>query len=164
MDRLGAISSFLLITALMLLGLRGVHVLIGIAYPASLPGPFELSSLAEVERHTGFSPHVPFYRPMTLGAAPLEIVAVRRPVPTVRIRWTEAASVELTEWGGGHRPTTPNEAQPMPGREDVVYWERGDELFAVLPVSDRWLQIRTDLGLGELGRIIETLLPYDRLL
>ena len=157
-------GSFLVITAILFLGLRGAHVLVGALNPASLPGPFELDSLDETERYVGFWPHIPFYRPIRLGTGPVEIVAERRPHPTVRVRWQGEASLELTEWAGGYQPEIADTAAPLPKLPKALYWPDGNHHVAVLKLEGRWIRVRTDLGLVELRRIVDTLLPYDRLI
>lgn len=164
MDRLRGFGSFLVITAIVFLGLRSGHLLVGAFYPASLPGPFQLDTLDETERYAGFWPHIPFYRPISLGTAPVEIVAERRPHPSIRVRWWGEASLELTEWAGGFRPEIAASAAPLPDLPRALYWSDGDEQIAVLKLEERWIRVCTNLGLVELRRIIDTLLPYDRLI
>ncbi len=101
---------------------------------------------------------------MGLGAGPAEIVAQRRPRPRTRIVWRRDALLELTEWGDGFRPDVAPDARPLPDRPQVIWWAADGAWLAVLESEGRWIRIRTDLGLVELRRIAETLLPYDRLL
>jgi len=164
MDRLRGIGSFLLIVTLIFLGLRGVHMMIGFAYPSSLPGPFHLQSLDEVEPRAGFSPHIPFYRPIHLGNAPVEVVVERRPTPKSRVVWHGQSFLELTEWSGSDRPPVAESATPLPDHPQALHWTSDGMQIAVIQLADRWVQVRTDLDLVELRRIIDTLLPYDRLL
>jgi len=164
MDRLKGLGSFLIITGVLFLGLRGAHLLVGSFYPASLPGPFLLDSLDDVEQYAGFWPHIPFYRPIYLGAGPAEIVAERRPFPATKIRWQGESFLELTEWGGGFKPDVARQAAPLPDSPQTLYWSDSDNLVAVLQLDGRWIRVRTDLDLVELRRIIDTLLPYDRLI
>lgn len=164
MGRLSGFGSFVLITATLFLGLRGLHLAIGALHPASLPGPFELGSLAETERHAGFWPHVPFYRSARLGAGPPEIVAWRRPYPAVTVQWLAESHLKLEEWDGGFRPPLDETAAPLPGAAGVLYWRTDGELVAVLELAGRWIRLSTDLDRSELRRIVDTLLPYDRLL
>lgn len=164
MDRLKEVGIFLVITLAVLLGLRAAHLLVGAVYPASLPGPFLLDSLDDVERYAGFSPHIPFYRPIGLGAGPAEIIVERRPRASSLVRWRGDAFLEILERDGGARPVTPDEAVPLPGLPSTAYWMEDDQLVAVLPAGDHWIRLRTDLSVGELRRIVDTLLPYDRLI
>ena len=164
MDRLKGLGSFLIITAALFLGLRGAHLLVGTLYPASLPGPFQLDSLDDVEQYAGFWPHIPFYRPISLGSGPAEIVAERRPLPSTTVRWQGESFLELSEWSGTYRPEVPDDAAPLPDLPDVLHWTDGDLRLAVLQRAGRWIRVRTDLDVVEIRRIIDTLLPYDRLI
>ena len=121
-------------------------------------------TLEDVEQYSGFWPHIPFYRPMELGTGPAEIVVHRRPRPTTRVVWRDESFLELRERAGGPRPEVGTGASPLPDLPSTLYWAEGDELVAVLQLADRWIEIRTDLDVVQLRRIVDTLLPYDRLI
>ena len=164
MDRLKGLGSFLVISAVLFLGLRGAHLLVGAIYPASLPGPFQLDSLDDIEQYAGFSPHIPFYRPIELGAGPSEIVVERRPRPASRIVWRGESYLEIFEWSGGSRPAVAADATSLPDLPSSLYWEEGEQLVAVVQLAGRWVEVRTDLDAVQLRRIVDTLLPHDRLI
>jgi hypothetical protein len=161
MARLSGLGSFVLIAAVVLLGLRGLHVGVPMFFPETRPGPFALTSLNEVKRHAGFSPIVPAYRPQALGERPTRLIVTRRDPPTFLIEWRGPASyLSVTQRQGGTMPAHPPAAVPMPDVRDSTWWTEGPRQHLVLKRGDFWLDIETDLPPRDLRRIADTLEPY----
>lgn len=169
MSRLRGIASLLVITGVLFLALRALHVGIPVLYPRVLRGPFSLGSLAEVEGYTGFSPLVPFFRPQTLGPEPVNVTATRPPRAQVVVFWQGDRFLYLEEREGGGAPPVPEHARswilegPAASGENH-WWRQGRTIYAVTRRGDLWIEVRTDLSDDDTRRVVETLRPYRELL
>jgi hypothetical protein len=163
MDRLKGAGAFLIVCIALFSALRLLNLSIPIFYPKVLAGPFSLDSIESAAEYTGFSPRLPFYRPAVLGTKPITITVTRRPYPKVAIFWHGDHFLYLTEQRGGEKPTGPPDSQPLPTHPESSWWREGHTIQAVLKLEDLWIEIRTDLSLQDVQRIIETLQPYERL-
>lgn len=164
MDRLRGIASFVVIAALFFAALRLVHLAVPVFYPKVLAGPFSLDDFAAVEEITGFSPLLPFYRPQELGERPVAITATRRPHPGVVVFWQGEHFLYLSSRRGGRLPAVPATARPLPRHPDARWWRDGATHYVVLERRGLEVELRTDLGLEDVERIVETLRPYEELL
>ena len=161
MQRFKGIGSFLVAGAGVFALLRLVHLTLPVFFPQVLPGPFSLASLDEVSRHSGFSPLVPFYRPEILGPSPVEITVARRPRPKVVILWRNERFLKLTQTLGGDRSAVRPEAQPLPGYPGAT-WLREGRIHTIAVAHDRLnIELRSDLALQDLERILRTLRPLE---
>jgi hypothetical protein len=158
--RLTGLGSFALIAAVMLLGLRVLHVGIPLFLPETRPGPFVLGSLDDVRRRAGFAPLVPAYRPAALGDRPSTLSVALRPQPTFVIAWRGEHYLSLTQRRGGPMPAHPSTAEPLPEVPDSLWWRDGQRLHMVLRRDEFWVDVETDLPARDLKRIADTLTPY----
>jgi len=163
MDRLKGAGSFLVVCIALFFALRVLHLSVPIFYPKVLAGPFSLDSIESVAQYTDFSPRLPFYRPALLGAQPITITVTRRPYPKVAIFWHADYFLYLAEQRGGEKPADPPDSQPLPMHSEASWWREGQTIQAVFKLEDLWIEIRTDLSLQDVERIIDTLQPYERL-
>ena len=164
MDRLKGIGSFLVIALFFFLALRLLHVGIPIFYPQVPSGPYTLRGIAAVARYSGFSPRVPVYRPQQLGVRPVKITVTRRPQPRVVILWQAGRFLNLAQQRGGLAPRLPVAAIPLPGHPGASWWREGGAYHVILKSADLWIELHTDLSLEDVGRILDTLRPYEELL
>lgn len=162
MSRLGGFASFVLIVALFWFALRLVHLLVPLAYPVVLQGPFSLDDAAAVEQYCGFSPLVPFYRPEVLGESPINITAYRRP-PRVVFFWQGGRFLRIEQTLAGEMPEVPADAVPFAGLDDAVSWQRGEAVHAVARIEPFVVELRTDLPIEDARRILDSMRPYDEL-
>lgn len=165
MDRLKGAGSFLVAALGIFFALRLVHLGIPIFYPKVLTGPFSLDRIESVAEYTGFSPRLPFYRPEQLGLRPVNITVTRRPYAKVVIFWRAEHFLYLAEQEGGQPSRqAAGDAQPLPGHPEATWWQEGRTHHVVLALDGLWIELRTDLTLLDVQRIIDTLRPYDELL
>lgn len=161
MDRLRGLGSFAVITVLVLLSLRLVHVATPVLFPSTRLGPIEIASLDDVRRLTGFGPVMPAYRPATLGPAPVRMAVVLSPRPTFTIGWREGgAYLTVTQRQGGARPETSPLSQPLLDVPDSIWWTEGTTNHLVIERGDFWITLETNLSTGELRRFVDTLSGY----
>jgi hypothetical protein len=156
--------SLVVILAVLGVLLRVVHIGIPLFYPQVLQGPFSVDSLGEVEEYAGFSPLVPFYRPASLGSAPVVITVFRRPRPGVTILWQGEHLLVVEQTRGGEPPPRPPSARPLADDADTAWWREGRTHHVVTRTRGLWVEIRTDLPEQDLRRIVATLRPYAELL
>jgi len=163
-DRLKGVGSFVIVLVLLLLAMRVVHLGVPIFYPKVLAGPFSLTGFDEVEEYSGFSPYLPFYRPEHLGVTPGNITVTRRPYPRVVVFWHAEHFLYLAEQQGGQRSPQRMREAPLPGHPEASWWREGDTQMVVLQRDGVWIELRTDLSLRDVQRIVDTLRPYEELL
>jgi len=163
-DRLKGIGSFVIVLVLLLLALRVVHLGVPIFYPRVLAGPFSLDSFGDIERYAGFSPLLPFYRPEYLGVKPVNITVTRRPYPKAVVFWHADHFLYLAEQQGGQRPPQRMREAPLPGHPEASWWREGETRMVVLQRDGLWIELRTDLSLRDVQRIVDSLRPYEELL
>lgn len=144
--------------------LRLLHLVVPIFYPRVLSGPFSLEELAEVEDYAGFSVQVPFYRPEELGTRPVHITVTRRPRPRASVFWQGEHFLYLSERRGGRPPRSPPDARPLEKHPDALWWREGSTHHVQLQRDGLWIELRTDLGMRDVERLVETLRPYEDLL
>lgn len=164
MPRLKGLVSFAVIATLFFVALRLLHLVVPIFYPRVLSGPFSIDEVGAVEEYTGFSPHVPFYRPQVLGTRPVTITVTRRPHPKVTIFWQGEHFLVLSEQKGGPQPPRPLETWPLPRHPDTAAWREGATQWVQLERDGLWIEVRTDLSLTDVERIVDSLRPYEELL
>lgn len=164
--RLRAVVSFVILAAIFFALLRVVHLAVPVFYPQVLSGPFSVESFDEVEELAGFSPLVPFFRPEVLGAGPVHITVTRRPQPKVVVFWQAEHFLYLSEQRGGRpgRPPASVQPKPLPRHPDARWWQEGDTHHVRLERDGLWIELRTDLPLPDVDRVVETLRPYEELL
>lgn len=163
MERWKGIASFLTILVVVFVLLRLLNLAVPLFYPKVLSGPFSLDGLDQVEEYTGFSPRVPFYRPEVLGARPVNITVTRRPYPKVVVFWQGEHFLRLEEQRGGRLPPTRPSDRPLAGHPGWRWWREGRTIHAALGESRLWIELRTDLSLQDVERIVDTLRPYREL-
>lgn len=139
--------------------LKATHVLLPLLQPQVLPGPFDVSSLGEVEEITRFSPLVPAYHPASLGGDPVRIVAQREPEPMVTILWRSERFLELIERPVRGRFESPDDAVPVPGEPAWRVWRRGGATHLARARDGVQIELRTNLSRDDAIRIASTLLP-----
>jgi len=164
MDRLKGVASLAVTAALFLLALRLLHLTVPALYPAVLSGPFSLDDLGQVKEYAGFSPLVPFYRPIALGARPVNITVVRRGRARVTVFWQAESFLVLNEVRGGSAPDAPPEARPLEGRPGTLWWQEGNTQHLSFQVGELRIDLRTDLPHRDLERLLLSLRPYEELL
>lgn len=143
MDRLKGLGSFVVITAIVFLSLRLVHVATPMVFPSTRIGPIEVASLDGVQRLIGFAPIVPAYRPARLGDRPARITVAFSPRPTFTVTWqADGQFLTVTQRQGGPRPDEP----PISQTHRLIV-ERGGF----------WIEIETSLPASELQRFADTL-------
>jgi hypothetical protein len=161
MDRLRGFGSFAIITVVVLAGLRGLHVAVPIAFPATRPGPIGVARLVDVRRLVGFAPMIPAYHPSALGASPTEISVRLSPTPTATVVWShDDVYLSVTTRRGGPRPVTAPLAAPLGDVPAAVWWLGGSRTHALLLRDGFWIEIETSLGEQELRRFVDTLSFY----
>ena len=107
---------------------------------------------------------MPFYRPQQLGAEPVNITVTRRPYPEIQVLWQAEHFLSLKERKGGPMPTVTPQAQPLPGHPGSMSWQDGRTQLVVIPLDDLWIELRTDLSLRDVQRLVDTLRPNEKLL
>ena len=160
MGRLKGLGSFVVIAAAVLLALRGLHLAVPLFVTNARPGPFELSTIDEVERYAGFAPMLPAYRPISLGERPARLTVWLIPYPTLAINWKGEHSLSLTQRRGGSMPDHPGVTQPLADVPDSQWWQDGPRAHLILKRGDFWFELETDLDARELQRFANTLTPY----
>ncbi len=160
MARLKGLGSFLFITAIMLIVLRGLHAGVPLFVADARPGPFTFADLGDVEPRLGFAPLVPAYRPARLGDRPARIDGWFAPEPTVIIEWRGDGRLAITQQRGGRPPDGPPTAQPLSGVAGSRWWQDGPTAHLILERDGIWLAIETDLPVSELRRLADTMTPY----
>jgi len=160
MARLTGLGRFALITGGVLLALRLVHVGVPLFFPDTRPGPFTLASLDEVQRRVGFAPLLPAYRPAALGQRQSSLTVILSPQPTFVIVWRGERYLSLTQRQGGPMPAHPPISRPLVGVEDSTWWLDGALRHLVLRRGEFWIEVETDLPVGDLKRLADTLTPY----
>lgn len=162
MNRFKGFLSFVLIAAIFGFALRLLHVLVPLAYPSVLQGPFSLDDAAEVEQYCGFSPLVPFYRPEVLGESPINITAYRRP-PRVVFFWQGEKFLWVEQTLDGEMVATPLDAVPLEGlaKAEAVSWRRGATVHLAARIDRFIVELRTDLSAEDARRIIDSMRPFE---
>lgn len=160
MGRLKGLGSFVLIAAVVLGGLRAVHVGVPLFVPNARPGPFTPASLEEVSRYAGFAPIVPAYRPASLGERPASLTVWLSPQPTFAITWSGDHSLSLVQRLGGSMPDHAPISRPLDGYPESAWWQDGPRCHLVLKHDQFWIEISTDLDARELRRFADTLTRY----
>jgi hypothetical protein len=164
MDRLRLLSALLAVAALVFGGLRVVHVLAPAVYPKVLAGPFALDRVEQVEEYAGFTPLLPFYRPATLGGAPVAVTAWRRPRPRAVVFWQGDHFLVLEQTRGGPAPPRLPPDRELAGHPGAAWWVEGRTHHLVVPFDELWVVLRSDLPEREVRRLVETLRPLPELL
>lgn len=158
MDRLKGFGSLLVVTAIVLAGLRGVHVLVPAVFPSTRQAPVDVASLDDARRLSGFTPLVPAYRPASLGAGPERMRVAFAGQTTFTIAWRAGGDfLEVTEWAGGREPDRPPLSQPMRDVPDSFWWTEGAVSHLVVKRGDLWVRFATSLPESELRRFADTL-------
>jgi hypothetical protein len=160
MARVKDLVSFVLILAGMLLALRAVHVVVPMLFADSRSGPVSLTRLEDVQRHAGFAPLVPAYRPEALGERPAQLTVTRAPYPTFSIVWRGERYLALTQRRGGASPSHPATSVELADVPGSLWWWDGGAHHLVLRRDDFWIVIETDLPQRDLRRIADTLRPF----
>ena len=161
MDRLKGAFSFVVIVAIVMAGLRVLHVATPLLFPGTRPGPIAIASLDDARRRAGFAPIVPGYHPASLGAEPANISLILNPTPTLIIVWRQDGTyLSLTEHRGNPRPETPPLAVPLEGVPDSLWWTAGPENHLVLSRLGFWIDLVTNLPKQDLKRFADTLTIY----
>jgi hypothetical protein len=161
MDRLKGLGSFALITTVVLLGLRLLHVFIPVMLPQTRQGPIAITSLDEVRPRVGFAPLMPAYRPLTLGDRPASMTVVFNPRPTFVVVWQQGEQyLSITERQGGPQPGHSPLSQPLTDVADSTWWMEGSRSHLILARGDYWIDVETSLPPGELKRFADTLTRY----
>lgn len=156
MDRLSALARFALALLLVVAGLRLVHRLV--------PDPsaqLRVATFGEARAAAGFVPWLPAYHPLALGGAP-EAMVVRRErgrPRTLVLDWRGERRLRLEERGAAAGEALPEGAPLDAPGAGGVWWPEGDERVAVVLAGGLRLELRTDLPLGELRRMVRTLHP-----
>jgi len=164
MERIRGVVSFVILATIFFALLRLVHLVVPVFYPGVLSGPFSVDGFEEVEELAGFSPRLPFYRPEVLGTRPVNITVTRRPQPKVVVFWQAEHFLYLSQRRGGRPLRPPPAAAPLPRHPDALWWREGDTRHVQLQRDDLWIELRTDLPLQDVERLVETLRPYEELL
>ena len=162
--RIRGVVTFVVLAALFFALLRLVHLVVPVFYPQVLSGPFSVEGFGEVKELAGFSPRLPFYRPEVLGTRPVHITVTRRPQPKVVVFWQAEHFLYLAEQRGGRRARAPASARPLPRHPDARWWREGETHHVQLEREGLWIELRTDLPLQDVERLVETLRPYEELL
>jgi hypothetical protein len=158
MGRLKGFGSAIVITGVVVAGLRGVHLLIPTVFPSTRLAPVTVTGFDDVRRLTGFAPVLPAYRPATLGAAPAFMRVAFSPRPTLAIRWSAGEHfLDVTEWQGGREPERPPLSQPLRDVADSFWWTDGPVSHLVVSREGLWIHLVTSLPESELRRFADTL-------
>jgi hypothetical protein len=161
MDRLKGLPAFALIAAVVLIGLRLVHVAVPVVFPQTRQGPIAIASLDDVRGKVGFAPLIPAYRPESLGFEPASISVALGPHPTFVIVWSKDDQyLSITQRRGGPRPIHPPLAPPLAGVPDSTWWTAGSRTHLVLERDGFWIEIETSLTPRDLRRFADTLEAY----
>lgn len=161
MARLKEIASFLVITAVVFVVLRGLHLVVPIVFPETRQGPITVERLEDVRRQVGFAPLLPAYRPAILGDHPGEMTIELSPVPTFRTVWRgQEHDLMLTHRRGGPDPVTPPLARPLEGVPNAKWWIAGGRSYLVISRDEFWIELDTSLPSRELRRFADTLTAY----
>lgn len=161
MAGLKGLASFLVITTLVFVALRGLHVAVPIVFPETRQGPIAVTRLEDVSRQVGFAPILPAYRPAILGDHPGDMTIQFSPVPTFRTRWRgEVHDLTVTQRRGGPDPVKPPLARPLEGVPDAMWWSAGGRSCLVLKRDEFWIELDTSLPSRELRRFVDTLTAY----
>jgi len=161
MARVTGLGSFVVITLLVLAGLRSVHLAVPIAFPETRPGPIAIDTLDDVRRVVGFAPVIPAYHPAALGALPTRITGILSPSAMVTIVWqTPEAYLSVTTRRDRSRPTASPLAVPLADRPDASWWFEGSRAHALVARDGLWIEVETSLGEQELRRFVDTLSHY----
>lgn len=161
MDRLKGLPSFTLVAAIVLIGLRLVHLAVPLVFPGTQPGPIAVATLDEARQRTGFSPIAPAYHPASLGSEPTSVTVVFTPSPTLIIVWRAGQEyLSLAERRGGPRPAAPPAAGPLAGVAESTWWTSGAEHHLVVARVGYWIELTTNLPASELRRFADTLTVY----
>ena len=160
MDRLKGSLAFLVVAAVVLLAMRGVHLATPMLFPGTQQGPIALGSLDDVRPRAGFSPVVPGYHPASLGAGPSSISLLVNPTPTVILVWRRNDTyLSMTEQRGA-KPGTPEGAVALEGVPDSLWWASGSEKHLVVSRLGYWIELVTNLPASDLKRFADTLTIY----
>jgi len=162
--RARAIVSFVILAAIFFALLRLIHLAVPVFYPQVLSGPFSVEGFDEVEELAGFSPLLPFFRPEVLGTRPVNITVTRRPQPEVVVFWQAERFLVLAERRGSRPGGAPPSARPLERHPDALWWREGVTHHVQLQREGLWIELRTDLPLTDVERLVETLRPYEELL
>jgi hypothetical protein len=158
MDRLKGVGSLVVVTAVVLLMLRGVHVIVPAIFPTTRQAPVDVATLDDARRLTGFAPLLPAYRPASLGAGPERMRVAFGGRPTFTIVWRAGGDVlEIVQWSGGREPERPPLSQPMRDVPDSFWWNDGGTAHLVVSRGDLWVHLITSLPDSELRRFADTL-------
>lgn len=161
MARLSGFASFVIITIVVLAGLRAVHLAVPAVFPETRPGPIALARLDDARRILGFRPMIPAYHPAVLGAAPTSVTARFSPAPAITAIWDRGGSyLAVTTWQSARRPGTPALAAPLADLANAWHWFDGSHVHALLLRDGGWIEIETNLGEQELRRFADTLSRY----
>jgi hypothetical protein len=165
-SRVRGVVTFVILATVFFALLRLVHLVIPVFYPQVLSGPFSVDDFGEVKELAGFSPRLPFYRPEVLGTRPVYITVTRRPRPKVAVFWQAEHFLYLSEQRGGDPTRIPASAvpKPLPRHPDARWWREGDTQHVQLQRDGLWIELRTDLSLQDVVRVVDTLRPYEELL
>jgi len=159
--RLSGLRSFLVITGVVLIGLRLLHLGVPLVFPNTRSGPIALTSLNDVERRVGFAPLVPAYRPAELGSAPTSLTVSFSPRPTFVIVWQHGDRfLSVTEWRGSAKPDEPPLSRPLDGVDHSSWWMEGDRAHLLLARDGYWIVIETTLPERDLARLADTMTRY----
>jgi hypothetical protein len=161
MARLKGTASFIVIVAVVLGALRLVHVAVPLIFADTRPGPFELSSLDEVQPRVGFAPLVPAYRPAALGKGPARLTGALSPHRSVLMVWRGERYLTISQQRGGAMPAHAPISRPLPNVPDSLWWSEGGVHHLILRRGELWVKVETDLPSGDLRRLADTLDPYQ---
>ncbi|MEI6243729.1 MAG: hypothetical protein WCQ64_01680 [Acidobacteriota bacterium] len=158
MARLKGLGSFAMITVAVLLGLRLLHDVTPLVFPATRLGPIDVSTFDDARRLVGFAPMAPAYRPATLGDRPVSMTVTLSPRPTFQITWrADGQFLTVTQRQGGSRPADSPVSEPLLDVPNSAWWMQNDQAHLVLERGDFWIVIETSLSTGELKRFADTL-------
>ena len=161
MDRLRGALTFVVAAAVVLGGLRLVHLATPLLFPSTRPGPIAIQSLADVHRRAGFPAIVPGYHPAALGGHPASISLILAGTPTVIIVWRQGDTyLSMTEHRGGPGPVTSPLAAPLEGVPESAWWTTGSENHLVVSRLGFWIEMVTNLPKQDLKRFADTLTIY----
>ncbi len=161
MARLKALSSLVLVTAGVLLGLRGLHLALPMLFPTTRQGPILIGALQDIQRQVGFAPLVPAYRPEVLGNQPERIAVWFSPDPACEVIWrTGEHDLVVRQRRGGPQPSVSPLAVPLEGIAESSWWVASGRSHLVLRHMGFWIEIETSLPARDLRRFADTLTPY----
>jgi hypothetical protein len=161
MARLKGLTSFVVISAGVFLGLRGLHLGVPLLFPETRQGPIEVTRIEDVGRQVGFAPLAPAYRPSILGERPERMTVWLSPTPTFQIVWRGAEhDLSVTQRRGGPGPDFPPLARAFEDLPDATWWITGTRQHLVLKRDGFWIELETSLPPRELRRFADTLTAY----